>query len=71
LTSYGAMVVRGEVSVNGVLRVRRTGAPWHDLLRRAPPYQTCDRRFREWRSAAGGCTGSLEIGHRQILRTRS
>jgi len=25
-----------------------TGAPWHDLPRRYPPYQTCHRRFQQW-----------------------
>jgi transposase len=34
--------------LNGVLWVRRTGAPWHDLPRRYPPYQTCHRRFQAW-----------------------
>jgi transposase len=29
--------------------VLRTGAPWHDLPRRYPPYQTCHRRFQQWR----------------------
>src|SRR5258705_7801672 len=29
---------------NGVLWVLRTGAPWHDLPDRYPPYQTCHRR---------------------------
>jgi transposase len=27
----------------------RTGAPWHDLPDRFPPYQTCHRRFQQWR----------------------
>ena len=27
----------------------RTGAPWHDLPDRYPPYQTCHRRFQDWR----------------------
>ena len=31
--------------LNGVLWVMRTGAPWHDLPDRYPPYQTCHRRF--------------------------
>lgn len=31
------------------LWVLRTGAPWHDLPRRYPPYQTCHRRFQQWR----------------------
>src|SRR5580700_1363173 len=34
--------------LNGVCWVLRTGAPWHDLPRRYPPYQTCHRRFQQW-----------------------
>lgn len=34
--------------LNGVLWVLRTGAAWHDLPDRYPPYQTCHRRFKEW-----------------------
>jgi transposase len=34
--------------LNAVLWVLRTGAPWADLPRRYPPYQTCHRRFRQW-----------------------
>src|SRR5436190_24228319 len=34
--------------LNGVLWVLRTGAPWHDLPRRYPPYRTCHRRFQQW-----------------------
>ena len=34
--------------LNGVLWVLRTGAPWGDLPRRYPPYQTCHRRFQAW-----------------------
>src|SRR6478752_4619874 len=34
--------------LNGVLWVLRTGAPWHDLPSRYPPYQTCHRRFQLW-----------------------
>src|ERR1017187_4969789 len=34
--------------LNGVFWVLRTGAPWHDLPRRYPPYQTCHRRFQSW-----------------------
>src|SRR6187431_559908 len=41
--------------LNGVLWVLRTGAPWHDLPRRYPPYQTCPRRFQAWQR-----TGILE-----------
>src|ERR1700692_2701433 len=39
--------------LNGVLWILRTGAPWHDLPPRYPPYQTCHRRF-QWR-----CEGLL------------
>ena len=35
--------------LNGMLWVLRTGAPWHDLPDRYPPYQTCHRRFQQWR----------------------
>ena len=42
--------------LNGVLWVLRTGAPWHDLPRRYPPYQTCHRRFQLWQRA-----GRLEL----------
>jgi transposase len=34
--------------LDGVLWVLRTGAPWHDLPERYPPYQTCHRRFQGW-----------------------
>jgi transposase len=34
--------------MNGVLWILRTGAPWHDLPDRYPPYQTCHRRFQQW-----------------------
>jgi transposase len=34
--------------LNAVLWVLRTGAPWRDLPRRYPPYQTCHRRFQRW-----------------------
>jgi transposase len=35
--------------LNGVLWILRTGAPWHDLPARYPPYQTCHRRLQQWR----------------------
>ncbi len=35
--------------LNGVLWVLRTGAPWHDLPPRYPPYQTGHPRFQQWR----------------------
>lgn len=34
--------------LNGILWVLRTGAPWHDIPDRYPPYQTCHRRFQRW-----------------------
>ena len=34
--------------LHGILWVMRTGAPWHDLPPRYPPYQTCHRRFQLW-----------------------
>ena len=34
--------------LNGILWVLRTGAPWSDLPRRYPPYQTCHDRFQKW-----------------------
>jgi transposase len=34
--------------LDGVLWVLRTGAPWHDLPERYPPYQTCHRHFQGW-----------------------
>ncbi|RYF46904.1 MAG: transposase, partial [Cytophagaceae bacterium] len=34
--------------VNGVVWILRTGAPWKDMPRRYPPYQTCRRRFQRW-----------------------
>ena len=33
---------------SSVLWILRTGAPWHDLPRSYPPYQTCHRRFQVW-----------------------
>jgi len=46
--------------LNGILWVLRTGAPWKDLPKRYPPYQTCHRRFQRWVR-----TGVMEA----ILRT--
>jgi transposase len=34
--------------LDAVLWILRTGAPWGDLPRRYPPYQTCHRRFQRW-----------------------
>ena len=35
-------------TLKGMLWRLRTGAPWHDLPGRYPPYQTCHRRFQRW-----------------------
>jgi len=40
--------VGSRAILNGILWVMRTGAPWHDMPDRYPPYQTCHRRFQEW-----------------------
>ena len=37
--------------LNGILWVLRTGAPWSEMPDRYPPYQTCHRRFQQWRGA--------------------
>jgi transposase len=34
--------------LNAVLWVLRTGAPWADIPRRFPAYQTCHRRYQQW-----------------------
>jgi len=41
--------------LNGVLWILRTGAPWHDLPNRYPPYQTCHRRFQHWQRSGCYC----------------
>ncbi len=47
---------RGNREVlDGILWVLRTGAPWRDLPKKYPPYQTCHRRFQQW-----SCGGILE-----------
>src|ERR1041384_7107068 len=38
---------RREV-LDGILWVLRCGAPWHDLPKTFPSYQTCHRRFQVW-----------------------
>ena len=35
--------------LNGILWVLRTGAQWAELPSRYPSYQTCHRRFQQWR----------------------
>lgn len=34
--------------LNGILWICRTGAPWHDMPSRYPPYQSCHRYFQKW-----------------------
>jgi transposase len=34
--------------LDGILWILRTGAPWKDLPKRYPPYQTSHRRFQQW-----------------------
>lgn len=34
--------------LDGIFWIMRSGAPWHDLPDRYPPYQTCHRRFQRW-----------------------
>lgn len=45
--------------LNGMLWVRRTGAPWADVPDRYPSYQTCHRRFQQW-VRSGVMKGILE-----------
>jgi len=49
--------------LNGILWVMRTGAPWHDMPNRYPPYQTCHRRFQEWAQ-----TGTFETILKQLVQ---
>ena len=37
--------------LNGILWILRTGAQWSEMPDRYPPYQTCHRRFQQWRKA--------------------
>lgn len=54
--------------LNGILWVLRTGAPWADLPRRYPPYQTCHRRFQRWIEA--GILPKVLAGLRRDLERR-
>jgi transposase len=55
--------VDNRAILNGILWVMRTGAPWHDMPNRYPPYQTCHRRFQEWVK-----TGAFEIILRKLVQ---
>ena len=37
-----------RVVLHGVLWVLGTGAPWREMPKKYPPYQTCYRRFQQW-----------------------
>ena len=37
--------------LNGILWILCTGAQWAELPPHDPPYQTCHRRFQQWRQA--------------------
>ena len=37
--------------LNGILWILRTGVQWSEMPSRYPPYQTCHRRFQQWRRA--------------------
>jgi transposase len=55
--------VHNRAILNGILWVMRTGAPWHDMPNRYPPYQTCHRRFQEWVKA-----GTFETVLRKLVQ---
>src|ERR1700691_6132620 len=54
--------------LNGVFWVLRTGAPWADLPRRYPSYQTCHRRFQRW--VAAGVLPKILAALRRDLEKR-
>jgi len=47
-TKRGRPLQDTRAVLNGVLWILRTGAPWKDLPKRYPSYQTCHRRFQSW-----------------------
>ena len=51
--------------LNGILWILRTGAPWSEMPDRCPPYQTCHRRFQQWRRA-GAMDRLLEALAREL-----
>lgn len=54
--------------LEGILWVMRTGAPWHDMPSRYPPYQTCHRRFQQW--VDDGTLRRVLVALREDLRER-
>jgi transposase len=47
-SSSGPPLVDDRAVLEAVIWVLRTGAAWHDLPGRFPPYATCHRRFLCW-----------------------
>ena len=52
-------------TLNGILWVLRSGAPWRDLPKNFGPYTTCYNRFVRWRRAGvwGQLMNALTAGH--------
>jgi transposase len=53
--------------LEGVLWILRSGARWKDLPDRFPPYQTCHRRFQQWRET-GAWDHILEFLAKELQR---
>ena len=54
--------------LNGILWILRTGAQWSEMPGRYPPYQTCHRRFQQWRKS--GVMDDLLVALAQDLEER-
>lgn len=52
-----------RVVLEGILWVLKTGAQWHELPNKYPPYQTCHRRFQGWVKS-----GTLKQALRRLAR---
>lgn len=55
--------------LEGILWVTRTGAPWRDMPKEYPPYQTCHRRFQQWSS--NGSFAKVLTAVTEILEKRN
>jgi transposase len=67
--------------INGILWVKRTGAPWRDLPERYPPLGTCHSRLTQWQRdgtwerilqallAQADATGELDWVHAAVDST--
>jgi transposase len=51
--------------LEGILWILRTGAQWSHLPDKYPPYQTCHRRFQQWRRQ-GVMQGAVEALAREL-----